>query len=264
MNAPVVATIGTTHPLGFAGLIFAALALAEDGARPVCVVAGVSAQRADRVLLRGGLERAAIGAQFAALTAADVGAMHVGALVSVEAVRAVAAGLASFPGVPVVVDPVLATSTGERLGETGVKEALRDELFPRADVVTPNLDEAGAFIGHPVTDLVAMEAATAAFAGWGARAVLIKGGHLEGDATDVLADASGIRRFTSPRVPGSLRGTGDLLAVTIALGLARGLALDDAVRGARERVARAIAGGVMFAGARVAPLRDETIAEGHA
>jgi hydroxymethylpyrimidine/phosphomethylpyrimidine kinase len=258
MSVPVVATVGTTHPLAFAGLVFSALALADDGARPVCVVAGISAQRADRVLLRIGTESAAIGAQFAALDDAGIGAVHVGALVSVEAVLAVAAGLAGLPGVPLVIDPVLASSSGERLGEIGVADALRDVLFPLATLVTPNLDEAAAFAGRPIPDVAAMEHASASFVGWGARAVLVKGGHLAGEAAvDVLVDASGVRRFTSPRVAGSLRGTGDLLAVTIAADLARRIPLDDAVKRARARVAHAIETGVPFARTRVAPVRGD-------
>jgi hydroxymethylpyrimidine/phosphomethylpyrimidine kinase len=257
MSVPVVATVGTTHPLAFAGVIFAALALADDGVRPVCVIAGVSAQRADRVLLRSGTESAAIGAQFAALDEAEVGAVHVGALVSVEAVFAVAAGLAGLPGVPVVLDPVLASSSGERLGEVGVQDALRDVLFPLATLVTPNLDEAAAFAGRPIPDVAAMEHASASFVGWGARAVLVKGGHLEGEPVDVLSDASGVRRFASRRVPGTLRGTGDLLAVTIAADLARRIPLDDAIGRARARVAHAIELGVPFARTRVARVRGE-------
>ena len=252
MTGPVVATVGTTHPLAFAGLVFAALALADDGVRPVCVVAGVSAQNAARVLDAQSVEPELIAAQFAALAAAGVGAFHVGALVTAEAVRAVAAGLAAFPGIPVVVDPVLAASGGDRIGEPAVRDALRDALFPCATLVTPNLDEASAFLGHPVDDVAGMEAAAPALLRWGSASVLLKGGHLAGDAIDVLADATSVRRFTSPRVANTMRGTGDLLATTIAAGLARGMPPASAIERARERVARAIAAGVPFAGARVA------------
>ena len=92
----VVATVGTTHPLAFAGLAFALLALEEEGVRPVCVVAGVTAQDAGRVYARRALDAQTIAAQFTALRAVPVAAFHVGALLSEEAVRAVAAGLAPF------------------------------------------------------------------------------------------------------------------------------------------------------------------------
>ena len=87
--------------------------------------------------------------------------------------------------------------------------------------------------------------------------MLVKGGHLPGDAVDVLVDASGAREFSSSRIGGTLRGTGDLLAVTIAAELARGTALDGAIERARSRVRDAIAHGVQFAGARVAPVAED-------
>jgi hydroxymethylpyrimidine/phosphomethylpyrimidine kinase len=248
----VVATVGTTHPLAFAGLGFALLALADDGVRPVCVVAGVSAQDGAHVLARSAVDDATIRAQFAALRDANVAAFHVGALVSAGAVRAVADGLASYPQVPVVLDPVLAASGGDALADDATRDALRDTLIPRATLVTPNLDEAGALLGAPVCDLAAMHAAARAFLTLGAQGVLVKGGHLRGDAVDVLADAARVRELAAPRIAGSLRGTGDLLAVTIAASLARGATLDDAVERARIRVRVAIEQGVAFAGTRVA------------
>jgi hydroxymethylpyrimidine/phosphomethylpyrimidine kinase len=252
MRAPVVATVGTTHPLAFAGLVFAALAIADDGARPVCVVAGVSAQTASHVTALRVIDPPAIAAQFAALLGAGVAAFHVGALVSAEAVRAVAAGLALFPGVPLVVDPVLAASGGDALADARTADALRDDLIPLATVVTPNLAEAGALLGHSVLDVAAMRDAAAAFVALGARAALVKGGHLSGDAVDVLAHGDEFRTFASPRIGAELRGTGDLLAVTIASELARESDLPAAIEAARARVRDAIETGEAFAGTRVA------------
>jgi hydroxymethylpyrimidine/phosphomethylpyrimidine kinase len=250
----VVATVGTTHPLAFAGVTFAMLALAADAVRPVCVIAGVTAQDADHVRASVAVDAATIHAQFDAFRAAGVGAFHVGALVSAEAVRAVADGLASYPNVPVVVDPVLTASGGDALADDATRIALRDTLFARATLITPNLDEASAFLGRKVDGVDAMRAAATALLAFGARAVLVKGGHLAGDAIDVLADAGGTRAFRAPRVGGTLRGTGDLLAVTIVASLARGAPLDEAIERARKRVRDAIEHGVAFAGARVASL----------
>ncbi|HWT06070.1 MAG TPA: PfkB family carbohydrate kinase [Xanthomonadales bacterium] len=250
----VVATVGTTHPLAFAGLTFAMLALAADAVRPVCVVAGVTAQDADHVHASVAVDAATIRAQFDALRAANVGAFHVGALVSAEAVRAVADGLAAYPDVPVVVDPVLAASGGDALADGATRIALRDSLFARATLITPNLDEASAFLGRTIAGVEAMRAAASELLASGASAVLVKGGHLTGDTIDVLAHAGGTREFASPRIDGTLRGTGDLLAVTIAAGLARGVPLDEAIERARRRVRDAIAHGVPFAGTRAASI----------
>ncbi len=254
----VVATVGTTHPLAFAGVAFAMLALAEDGVRPVCVIAGVTAQDADHVRASVAIDATTIRAQFDTLRAANVNAFHVGALVSAEAVHAVADGLASYPNVPVVVDPVLATTGGDPLADDATRTALREILFARATLVTSNLDEASAFLGRTTADVAAMHDAARALLAFGARAVLVKGGHLTGDAIDVLADAGGTREFSSPRVAGTLRGTGDLLAVTIAASLARGVPLTESIEHARHRVQEAIKHGVPFASTRVHHLTDTT------
>jgi hydroxymethylpyrimidine/phosphomethylpyrimidine kinase len=247
----VVATVGTTHPLAFAGLAFAVLALADDGVRPVCVIAGVSAQDAAHVTARSALDGATIRAQFEALHGAGVEAFHVGALLSAESVHAVAEALGAFAGIPVVVDPVLAATGGDALADDATRTALRDALVPRATVVTPNLAEASALLDVPVGDVASMHRAAEALVALGARAALVKGGHLAGDAVDVLAGERGTHEFRSPRIAGALRGTGDLLAVTIAACLARGAPLPEAVEHARRRVHEAIARGVPFAGTRV-------------
>ncbi len=250
----VVCTVGTTHPLAFAGLAFALLALAEDAVRPVCVVAGVSAQSADRVLARSPVDPATIAAQFAALRGAEVAAFHVGALLSAAAVRAVADGLAGYPEVPVVLDPVLAASGGDPLADDATRLALRDLLLPRAALVTPNLAEAGALLERALPDAAALHAAARDLVALGARAALVKGGHLAGDPVDVLAEGERTRAYASPRIAGELRGTGDLLAVTVAACLANGAPLGEAVERARRRVRTALARGVPFAGTRAAAL----------
>ncbi len=237
----VVCTVGTTHPLAFAGLGFALLALAHDAVRPVCVVAGVSAQSAGRVLARRALDPATIAAQFAALREAGVAAFHVGALLSADAVGAVAAGLDDYPGVPMVLDPVLAAGSGDALADEGTRRALRELLLPRAALVTPNLAEAGALLEREVGSVAAMHEAARALVALGAGAALVKGGHLAGDAVDVLADGDRVRAFSAARIGAELRGTGDLLATCIAASLANGAPLGEAVERARRRVREAIA-----------------------
>jgi hydroxymethylpyrimidine/phosphomethylpyrimidine kinase len=247
----VVATVGTTHPLAFAGLAFATLALAGESIRPVCVVAGVTAQDGARVLARAPVDVQTIGAQFAALRDASVGAFHVGALLSAEVVHAVADGLSHYPQVPVVLDPVLAATGGDALADEPTRVALRERLIPRATLVTPNLDEASLFLAREVRDVAAMRRAAADIVALGAQAALVKGGHLSGAAIDVFADASGTRDLLASRIAAQLRGTGDLLAVTIAGALARGAGLPEAIEHARARVREAIERGVPFAGTRV-------------
>jgi hydroxymethylpyrimidine kinase/phosphomethylpyrimidine kinase len=254
VGVTVVATVGTTHPLAFAGLVFDALALAGDGARAVCVVAGVSAQDAQHVTARVPVAPDAIRAQFVALHDANVAAFHVGALLSADTVRAVADGLALYAGVPVVVDPVLAASGGDALADDATRTALREALIPRATLVTPNLHEAGVLTGRTVHDVATMREAASSLVAHGARAALIKGGHLASDPIDVLADGALVRELPSHRVEGSVRGSGDLLAITIATCLARGATLVEAIEHARRRVREAISSAVPFANTRVARL----------
>jgi len=250
----VIATVGTTHPLAFAGLAFAALAIADDGARPVCIVAGVSAQDANRVTARSAVAATTIAAQFAALRDANVEAFHVGALLSAESVHAVADGVASYPNIPAVIDPVLAATNGDDLADDAARVAIRETLVPRATLVTPNLDEAAALLERPVADIASMREAARAFVALGAHAALIKGGHLDGDPVDVLAEGDRVTELRARRVDGTVRGSGDLLAVTIATCLARGATLTEAIEHGRRRVREAIATAAPFANTRVAQL----------
>jgi hydroxymethylpyrimidine/phosphomethylpyrimidine kinase len=147
-------------------------------------------------------------------------------------------------GVPLVVDPVMIAKGGAPLIEDGAIGALKRLLAPKASVLTPNLPEAEILAGHAIADLAAMKKTAVEMLGLGCRAVLLKGGHLPGDAVyDVLATASGVRVWDSPRIDSRhTHGTGCTLASAIAAGLAQGLAIEPAVERARAYVQRAIAG----------------------
>jgi hydroxymethylpyrimidine/phosphomethylpyrimidine kinase len=248
---PVVAAIGTTHPFASTGLLVELAALRDLGVRPVAVIAGVSAQDAAHVYAREALAPVTIERQFAALATADVDACSVGALLDAPSVHAVAAGVARL-GVPVVCDPVIAATGGDRLADDATVAALRDVLFPVCALIAPNLDEAGRLIGTPLRSLADIHAALPALLALGARSVLVTGGHLAGDPCDVFADGERVVELRGARIPGTLRGTGSLLAAAIAARLAHGDEREAAVRNAREFVRARIAGGVPFAGMRVA------------
>lgn len=141
-----------------------------------------------------------------------------------------------------VVDPVMVASSGDRLLTTEAETLLRDELIPLAAVVTPNLDEAELLVGQEVRDATSMERAGQSLLALGARAALVKGGHLDGDiVTDVLVTPEQTRRFTRPRlnVPGA-HGTGCTLSAALAAQLATGHPLADAVETALRYVHRAM------------------------
>jgi hydroxymethylpyrimidine/phosphomethylpyrimidine kinase len=146
-------------------------------------------------------------------------------------------------GIPVVVDPVMVAKGGHALLAPGAEAALTTRLLPLAALLTPNVPEAEALTGISITDRDAMHRAAAALRAMGARAVLLKGGHLPGeDVIDLLATADGVETFAAPRIATHhTHGTGCTLASAIAVSLAQGLTLLEAVLRARAYVRAAIA-----------------------
>lgn len=165
----------------------------------------------------------------------DIGAdaVKTGMLGSAEVVQAVVAALrGQAVNLPLVVDPVMVAKGGARLLDPAAIGALRQELAPRATILTPNIPEAEALTGLAITDHATARVAVQALLGLGAGAVLLKGGHLPGPVVqDLLATPAGIEAFDNPRVDTRhTHGTGCTLASAIATGLGQGMPLLDAVR----------------------------------
>jgi hydroxymethylpyrimidine/phosphomethylpyrimidine kinase len=168
------------------------------------------------------------------------GAGKTGALGSAEMVAAVARAAGGF-GFPLVVDPVMVSKHGLALLPESAVSAIREQLVPQAALVTPNVPEAGALTGIDIRNLDDVRRAACRIREMGARAVLIKGGHLEGDATDVLLDGTEWHEFSAPRLETRhTHGTGCTYSAAITAGLARGLALVAAVEGAKRFIHEAI------------------------
>jgi hydroxymethylpyrimidine/phosphomethylpyrimidine kinase len=190
----------------------------------------------------------------------DIGvdAVKLGMLHAPEIVEVVAWAIDHYRLPNVVLDPVMVASSGDRLIAAETVAVLVRELFPRAVVVTPNLDEAALLVGHPIDGIDALDDAAGELLALGARAVLLKGGHLKGDdVVDLLAQGGGERlRLASTRIASrNLHGTGCTLSSAIAAQLALGSALDIAVERARSYVLGAIeAGARMKLGAGQGPL----------
>jgi hydroxymethylpyrimidine/phosphomethylpyrimidine kinase len=176
----------------------------------------------------------------------DIGAdvVKTGMLHDAAMILGVVAELRATPNAPrLVVDPVMIAKGGARLLEAEAVEALVAELVPRASLLTPNAVEAEALSGIEVHDERSMERAGARLVELGASAVLVKGGHVEGNTVvDLLIDASGTRlRLEAPRIESrSTHGTGCTLASAIAVSLAQGRSLPEAVERAHGYVRRAI------------------------
>jgi hydroxymethylpyrimidine/phosphomethylpyrimidine kinase len=175
----------------------------------------------------------------------DIGAdaLKTGMLHSAAVIAAVAASFKKHAaGVPLVVDPVMVAKGGHRLLLGEAEAALRDTLLPMAVLLTPNLPEAAVLAGFPVRAEADMLRAAERLLTLGPKAVLMKGGHLDGDRiVDLLIHDGQIERFEDARIQSrSTHGTGCTLASAIAAGLAQKMSLRDAVARARTYVRRAI------------------------
>lgn len=173
----------------------------------------------------------------------SVNAVKIGMLSQPSVIETVAAGLDRHRATTVVLDPVMVSTSGDRLIAPEAIATLRSALIPKALLVTPNLPEAGALLDEPVAGTeAAMRAQAERILRLGCGAVLIKGGHGEGpDSVDILVDRSGARRFAAARIATeNTHGTGCTLSSAIAAGLARGLALADAVDRAKAYLTAAL------------------------
>ncbi len=182
----------------------------------------------------------------------DIGAdaVKIGMLYSAELIRTVAAELARFDARNVVLDPVMVAQSGDRLLRDDAVGAIREHLMPLTDVITPNLPEAEVLVGRPVRTLADMLAAARELGRYGGRSILIKGGHREdADSTDLLYLVGEDRVVSLPgeRIPTrNNHGTGCTLSSAIAAFLARGEALEPAVRQAKDYITAAIRAGADY------------------
>lgn len=168
-------------------------------------------------------------------------ALKTGMLATAELVETVAEGIRRHALVRYVMDPVMVATSGDRLLDEDAEQSLARTLLPLAMLVTPNLHEARILTGETVTDLDGMRRAARALVELGAGAALVKGGHLDGDAVDLLWDGTEERVWRKPRLETRhTHGTGCTLSAAVTAGLAKGLPLELAADQAIGWVARAI------------------------
>lgn len=172
-----------------------------------------------------------------------VAAVKTGMLFSPEIIIAISEQLYRHPNVFLTVDPVMVASSGDLLIEADAVALYKERLFPRAGLVTPNLDEVAALVGHPICSVNAMRDAGRELTATFKTSFLLKGGHLRDPvATDLLFTNGEILNFEAPYVKGmSTHGTGCTYSAAITSGIARGLSLKEAVNRAKSFVTRAIA-----------------------
>jgi hydroxymethylpyrimidine/phosphomethylpyrimidine kinase len=256
--------IAATDSSGGAGLTRDVRVLTDFVVDALCVVTAVTAQSDKKVSAIHHVPPEIIHAQItAAFATRQIDAIKIGMLGTQATVEAVVAALSGAVGIPIVVDPVLVSTSGGVLLDAGGRAALTGSLFPLAALVTPNIPEAGALLGEPVAaDEAGLMQQGEKLLGFGSKAILLKGGHPyasgrytgrnEGeDAVDLLItdEAAGahptrgrraselsIERIHSKRIVGASRGTGCALASGIAAGLASGKPLSEACRAAKRYV----------------------------
>uniref|UniRef100_A0AAU2JWL1 Bifunctional hydroxymethylpyrimidine kinase/phosphomethylpyrimidine kinase n=1 Tax=Streptomyces sp. NBC_00049 TaxID=2903617 RepID=A0AAU2JWL1_9ACTN len=254
---PLCLTVAGSDSGGGAGIQADLKTMLALGVHGMSVVTAVTAQNSLGVRGVWELPAEAVRAQYRAVVD-DIGvhAVKTGMLSSAVLVETVAELLATT-GAPAVVDPVGVSKHGDALLAATALDAVRKELLPRATVATPNLDEVAQLTGVVVRTEDDMRRAAGAILGFGPRWALIKGGHLTahgGEAVDLLTDGTGEHWLRAPRRDNRhTHGTGCTLASAIAAGLAKGLAVPQAVTAAKDYVTGAIAAGFVL-GAGIGPV----------
>lgn len=244
MTTPVALTIAGSDSSGGAGIQADLKSFAALGVYGASVITALTAQNTKGVTgihqVPADFVTAQIDAVFSDL---DIGAVKTGMVADIEVIGAIAAGLAKWRPRHVVVDPVMVATSGDRLLRADAVEALRTKLIPLASLITPNLPEAAALLDVSI----AMSESAVADQGkrllaMGPRAVLIKGGHGQGnESIDYLITATGTMALPAPRVvTKNTHGTGCSLSSAIAAGLAKGEDMESAVRSAKAWISAAI------------------------
>lgn len=242
---PVVLTIAGLDPSGGAGVVADVKTFTSFGCFACAVVTSLTFQNTAGVY--GAAHQSAEVVRSQVLPVVEdfrVAALKTGMLPTREVITEVVRLLreTSLRAAPFVLDPVVRSTSGYDLIDDDALASLKRELLPLSLVATPNVPEAERITGLKIEDEEGMRRAAVAMRGMGARAVLVKGGHLAGDALDVLDDGGRIEIFRAPRIEStSTHGTGCTLAAAIAACLARGLSLVESVGVAKRYVTAAIA-----------------------
>ena len=238
---PIALTIAGSDPIGGAGIQADLKTFHQFGVYGEAVITLLTVQNTVRVTRVDCIPAELVLAQLAAvLEDMPPQAAKTGALGNREIVEAIAAAAADFR-FPLVVDPVMIGKHGQPLISADAIAAVRELLLPRATLICPNLHEAEELTGLPVRTVDDMQAAAKRLCEMGAKAALVKGGHLQESAVDVLFDGQDWREFTAPHFDTPhTHGTGCTLSAGIAAEMARGATVDAAVARAKSYVTQAI------------------------
>jgi hydroxymethylpyrimidine/phosphomethylpyrimidine kinase len=245
MTIPVALTIAGSDCSGGAGVQADLKTFAALGVYGASVITALTAQNTTGVSAIHQVPADFVTAQIDAVFGdLDVKAVKIGMVAQRAIIEAIVAGLSRWSPMHVVLDPVMVATSGDHLLAGDAVDALRTKLIPRASLLTPNLPEAAALLEEPVAE---SEAAIARqgerFLAMGCRAVLIKGGHGQGnESIDYLFTGGSTIALAAPRIATkNTHGTGCSLSSAIAAGLAKGEDMESAARAAKAWISAAIA-----------------------
>jgi hydroxymethylpyrimidine/phosphomethylpyrimidine kinase len=245
MALPVALTIAGSDSSGGAGIQADLKTFAAFGVYGASAITALTAQNTRGVRGIHPVPPAFVTAQIdAVFDDLDVKAVKIGMLAERATIEALAASLSRWKPGLIVLDPVMVATSGDRLLSTDAVSVLRERLIPKATLITPNLPEAAALLGEAVaSDEATIRSQGKKLLATGARAVLIKGGHGQGaESIDYLLIGSSVIALPAPRIATvNTHGTGCSLSSAIAAGLAKGEALEQAVRAAKTWISAAIA-----------------------
>ncbi len=239
-------TIAGSDCSGGAGIQADLKTFAAHGTYGMSVVTSVVAENTSRVISLQDVAPDVIGDQLdAVFEDIRVDGVKIGMLSGEAAMRIVAERLRKYSPPRPVIDPVMVATSGDALMRKDAMDALLREILPLAYLLTPNIPEAEAITGSSIKTREDMRQAAADIRSLGPANVLIKGGHLSGDAEDILYDGERYHSFTTCRVPSNnTHGTGCTLSSAIAVRLSQGHEAPEAVRLAKEYVTGAISHGL--------------------
>ena len=242
LSPPIALTIAGSDSCGGAGIQGDLKTFSAFEVYGTSAVTAVTAQNTVGVRSIDAMPTAIVRAQIdAVVTDLRPNALKTGMLKNEEIVCEVAAAIREYGLTRYIMDPVMVSTSGDRLLDSGAEKSLLTELLPLTTLITPNLDEAALLVGQPLQSIKDLQAASRNLVERGAGAALIKGGHLEGEAIDILWDGSEERIWRRPKINTTrTHGTGCALSAAITAGLAHGEDLGDAVNRAIQFVIRAI------------------------
>ncbi|TCL59260.1 hydroxymethylpyrimidine/phosphomethylpyrimidine kinase [Hydrogenispora ethanolica] len=236
-------TIAGSDSSGGAGIQADLKTFAAHGVFGMSAITAITAQNTQAVLAVAEIPVEIVGRQIDAIFEdIEVDAVKIGMVSRQTTIIRICDRLRHHAARNIVVDPVMVSKSGWNLLQPDALAALRSELLPLATVLTPNIPEAEILAGMPIHDLDGMAEAAARIQGLGPAYVLLKGGHLPDNATDILYDGKEIHALRAARIDTkNTHGTGCTLSAAIAANLAKGMEVKTAVAEAKEYLTGAIA-----------------------